>query len=306
MVQICEFRIPMPYTLEEYQAAQSFMVMKMQQESSTAEEGVEVIENRPFENDELGKGQYTRKIYHFASKVPVWLAAVAPAAVLQMEEEAWNAYPRCRTIIKCPYFTSFSITIESNHAPDRGTSENLLDLNEQDLSLRVIDHVDIAAPAPAADAWYVEVGKDEPSEFVSKKTGRGPLKEGWQNTSDPIMTAYKLVRVDAPIWGIGWKLEQTVIQAERALFLASHKRSFCWMDDWHGLTMEQLRKMEKKNDQELNKKRGIVDSPQDASTKSTSVEATSLVGSTVDQDTGLATVEGDDRSQGAQSVAVPA
>eukprot|EP00243_Klebsormidium_subtile_P011123 TRINITY_DN6183_c0_g1_i2.p1 TRINITY_DN6183_c0_g1~~TRINITY_DN6183_c0_g1_i2.p1 ORF type:complete len:118 (+),score=16.90 TRINITY_DN6183_c0_g1_i2:216-569(+) len=96
------------------------------------------------------------------------------------------------------------------------------------------------------------------------------------------------------------------LQAERALFLASHKRSFCWMDDWHGLTMEQLRKMEKKNDQELNKKRGIVDSPQDASTKSTSVEATSLVGSTVDQDTGLATVEGDDRSQGAQSVAVPA
>jgi hypothetical protein len=26
------------------------------------------------------------------------------------------------------------------------------------------------------------------------------------------MTAYKLVKVDAPIWGIGWKLEQTVIQ----------------------------------------------------------------------------------------------
>lgn len=52
----------MPYTLEEYQAAQSFMVMKMQQESSTSVEGVEVLENRPFENEELGKGQYTRKV----------------------------------------------------------------------------------------------------------------------------------------------------------------------------------------------------------------------------------------------------
>lgn len=59
-------------------------------------------------------------------------------------------------------------------------SVQLLNLNQQDLSLRVVDHVDIAAPAPAADAWYVEVGKDEPAEFVSKKTGRGPLKEGWQ------------------------------------------------------------------------------------------------------------------------------
>lgn len=29
------------------------------------------------------------------------------------------------------------------------------------------------------------------------------------------------------------------------------------MDDWHGLTMEQLRKMEKKNDQELNKVRAF-------------------------------------------------
>jgi hypothetical protein len=46
------------------------------------------------------------------------------------------------------------------------------------------------------------------------------------------------------------------VQAERALFLASHKRSFCWMDEWHGLTMEQLRAMEKRNDQELNKVSG--------------------------------------------------
>jgi hypothetical protein len=52
----------MPYTLEEYQAAQTFMVMRMQQESSTSEEGVQVLENRPFENAELGRGQYTRKV----------------------------------------------------------------------------------------------------------------------------------------------------------------------------------------------------------------------------------------------------
>ena len=29
-------------------------------------EGVEVIVNEPFENEEMGKGQYTHKIYHLA------------------------------------------------------------------------------------------------------------------------------------------------------------------------------------------------------------------------------------------------
>lgn len=35
----------------------------MQQQSTNGTEGVEVVENRPFEDDELGKGQYTLKIY---------------------------------------------------------------------------------------------------------------------------------------------------------------------------------------------------------------------------------------------------
>lgn len=56
----------------------------------------------------------------------------------------------------------------------------MLNLTQKDLVARVVDHVDIAAPAPAADSWYVEVGKDEPARFASKNTGRGPLQEGWQ------------------------------------------------------------------------------------------------------------------------------
>ena len=32
-------------------------------------EGVEVVTNEAFENEELGKGQYTHKIYHLARSV---------------------------------------------------------------------------------------------------------------------------------------------------------------------------------------------------------------------------------------------
>ena len=34
-------------------------------------EGVEVIKNEPFEDDKMGKGQYTHKIYHLARSVCV-------------------------------------------------------------------------------------------------------------------------------------------------------------------------------------------------------------------------------------------
>lgn len=41
-----------------------YMVMKMQQQSTTGTEGVEVLENRSFEDDDVfGRGQYTSKVY---------------------------------------------------------------------------------------------------------------------------------------------------------------------------------------------------------------------------------------------------
>jgi hypothetical protein len=51
----------------QYKIAQMFMVTKMQQQQQTsggADEGVEVLVNEPFENEEFGKGQFTSKIYH--------------------------------------------------------------------------------------------------------------------------------------------------------------------------------------------------------------------------------------------------
>ena len=47
----------------QYQIAQMYMVLKMQQQTTTSDEGVEVLENRSFQDDALGKGQYTSKVY---------------------------------------------------------------------------------------------------------------------------------------------------------------------------------------------------------------------------------------------------
>ncbi|KAL6203105.1 hypothetical protein ACLB2K_026808 [Fragaria x ananassa] len=97
MVLMKEFRIVMPMSLEEYQVAQAYMVTKMQQQNTNSTEGVEVLENKSFEDDVFGKGQYTSKVYRLQSKAPTWLTTFAPADALIMQEEAWNAYPRCKT-----------------------------------------------------------------------------------------------------------------------------------------------------------------------------------------------------------------
>lgn len=67
-------------------------------------EGIEVLKNEPFKDYPLlgGKysaGQYTYKIYHLASKVPAFIRILLPKNSLEIHEEAWNAYPYCKTVI---------------------------------------------------------------------------------------------------------------------------------------------------------------------------------------------------------------
>lgn len=52
------------YVELQYRIAQMYMVTKIQEQQTGGGEGVEVLINRPFEDDEFGQGQYTSKIYH--------------------------------------------------------------------------------------------------------------------------------------------------------------------------------------------------------------------------------------------------
>ncbi|XP_038693651.1 phosphatidylinositol transfer protein 1-like [Tripterygium wilfordii] len=254
MVQIKEFRIVMPMSLEEYQIAQMYMVTKMQQQSTTSSEGVEVLQNRPFEDDVFGKGQYTSKIYRLQSKAPAWLTTFAPADALVMQEEAWNAYPRCKTVIKCPYFTRFSLTIDTIHLADSGQSENVHGLSKEQLAARQVENIDIASTAKNYWSYAIESSNVDFSKFKSARTGRGPLLEGWQERCGPVMTAYKLVTIDAPYWGFGYRLEQALLEGEKALFLESHRNCFSWIDEWFGMTMQQIREIELQSDSSFNDK----------------------------------------------------
>uniref|UniRef100_A0A453IBM6 Phosphatidylinositol transfer protein N-terminal domain-containing protein n=1 Tax=Aegilops tauschii subsp. strangulata TaxID=200361 RepID=A0A453IBM6_AEGTS len=126
-------------------------------------------------------------------------------------------------------------------------------LNSQQLAEREVEIVDIASVS--RDYWskVITAPKVDLTTFKSQRTDRGPLLNGWMDSCRPVMTIYKLVIMDAPIWGLGERLEDCLIAGERALFLACHRMCFAWIDEWYGMTMEQIREMERHTDLLLKK-----------------------------------------------------
>ena len=114
---IKEFRITLPMTVEEYQVAQLYSVAEASKNETGGGEGVEVQKNEPYDSSKeyfipllggkFNSGQYTYKIYHLASKVPKFVKMVAPTGSLEIHEEAWNAYPYCKTVLTNPGYVNF-------------------------------------------------------------------------------------------------------------------------------------------------------------------------------------------------------
>ncbi|KAF4522178.1 hypothetical protein B566_EDAN007324 [Ephemera danica] len=196
-------------------------------------------------------GIYLKDLCIIFNKVPKYIRMLAPKGSLEVHEEAWNAYPYCRTVITNPGYMkeNFYIVIETLHLPDVGNKDNVHQLPEERLKMREIVHIDIAHdPVTSADFKPDE----DPQKFRSQKTGRGPLtSRNWRNEVDPVMTCYKLVTAEFKWFGFQGKVESFIQKSERRLFTNFHRQVFCWMDRWHGLTMEDIREIEEQTRREL-------------------------------------------------------
>ncbi len=88
------------------------------------------------------------------------------------------------------------------------------------------------------------------------------------------MCAYKLCTVEFKWFGIQGKVEKYIQsvnmiiielnkenydyfwilwKTEKRLFTKFHKQLFCWIDDWYGLTMNDIRRIEDETQKELQK-----------------------------------------------------
>ncbi|KAI8081369.1 uncharacterized protein BX664DRAFT_340223 [Halteromyces radiatus] len=268
---IKEFRVINNCTQAEYQVAQLYSTAMASKETTGGGEGVEVLKNEPYENADGQKGQYTYKIYRLASRVPAFVRAIAPTGALDLYEEAWNAYPYCKTGNNKSYFSprggsgvngwmkdNFSIVYETLHVDgSRGELENALNISKEDLKKREVVIIDIAHDK--IDSKDYKPAED-PKLFHSQKTGRGPLVDpDWQKKCDPVMTCYKLVYIEFKWFGIQSKTESFIANSIHNLFIKFHRQLFCWTDQWFGMTIQDIRDMEEQTKKDLDEKRKLKD-----------------------------------------------
>ncbi|XP_054007489.1 protein retinal degeneration B isoform X1 [Hylaeus anthracinus] len=282
---IKEYRIPLPLTVEEYRIAQLYMIAKKSRvESQGAGSGVEIIVNEPYSNGPGGNGQYTHKIYHVGRHLPEWFKSLLPRSALIAKEEAWNSYPYTKTRYTSPFVEKFSIEIETYYFPDNGYQENVFKLSGSDLRNRIVDVIDIVKDQHMGD--YVK--DEDPKLYVSQKSGRGPLTESWledywadvKGKQQPtpagksLMCAYKLCRVEFRYWGLQTKLEKFIHDtALRKTMLRAHTQAWAWQDEWIGLTMEDIREIERQTQLALQRRMGAAEGSEEATEENQEMSA---------------------------------
>ncbi|XP_078681622.1 membrane-associated phosphatidylinositol transfer protein 1-like [Branchiostoma floridae x Branchiostoma belcheri] len=246
---IKEYRIPLPLSVEEYRIAQLYMIQKKSREESQGEgNGVEILVNEPYRDGPGGSGQYTRKVYHIGTHIPGWFRSILPKAALRVEEEAWNAYPYTRTRYTCPFIEKFYLEIETKYCADGGKQDNVFNLSGAEKRNRIVDVIDVVKDDLPAHDYKLE---EDPALYKSAKTGRGPLGPDWKqkcqdSPNQDIMCSYKLCKVEFRYWGMQNKIEKFIHDvALRKTMLQAHRQAWCWQDEWEGLEINDIRRLEK-------------------------------------------------------------
>ena len=186
-------------------------------------------------------GQYTYKI-HMIGSLPWWLKLCVRGKKADIHEESWNSHPFFITIVSLPMFggrfhgdiKSMSIDFESPK------TDNVFNLGKNDLEKRKSVDIDIAGQ-------MFKSYEDDPKQFKSKKTGRGPLGDDWMNKMDHISNNYTLIVIDLNVSNflIPGRFKKYVIRMATKIMWKYYRKMFCTMDEWINLTMDDIRKLEK-------------------------------------------------------------
>mmetsp|Transcript_20597 Transcript_20597/g.29871 ORF Transcript_20597/g.29871 Transcript_20597/m.29871 type:complete len:293 (+) Transcript_20597:150-1028(+) len=245
-MKIHEYRMVLPCTPEEYHLAQLYMVAKASREETgkdNAQEGIEVLKNEPYETNKFGMppGQYTEKVFYLGTKIPSYIAALLPESFLTLYEFSWNAFPKCMTVYENKYLGErFHMSVETMHLPDRGATENANNLGKEELAKLNVEIIDVS------DSCDVKMEKGyDPARFKSVKTGRGPFVPGYYKTADPVMTCYKVVRLKFKVPMMQSSIEKWgQSSGMRNPLISFHRKLICWMDEWAGWSIEDIRRYE--------------------------------------------------------------
>lgn len=68
------------------------------------------------------------------------------------------------------------------------------------------------------------------------------------------MCSYKVVHASFEVWGLQTKVEDFIQRGIRDILLLGHRQAFAWLDEWYGMTLEDVRIYERQKQAETNEK----------------------------------------------------
>lgn len=241
-MHIVEYRICLPFDVEEYKRAQLYMIARHCHQESEKGEGVEVVKYEPCEDPVHGLGHYTEKRVHLYNKLPTWAQSFVPN-IFYIEEKSRNFFPYTETEYSCSFLPKFSISVQTRYENNTGDTENPHGLSTEELNQRTVDFIDIVND-PLAEYRYKE--SEDPKKVSVNKTEpvRGPLTKTWKEDFKaknlPVMCAYKIVKAKFEVWGLQTKAEAWAQKTIRDILLLAHRQAFCWTDEWYDMTYEKI------------------------------------------------------------------
>lgn len=256
---VIEYRIVLPFTLNEYNLAQLFTTAEFSKTHTANGEGVQILKDQPYQDGNI-VGQYTEKFYFLESRCPSFIKSIAPKNSLKLKEECWYSYPSFRTILTNLYMKNkFEVCLDTLVVADNGTSENVFNLPaEQRKSTKVVN-IDIANDnLPLSD--YDE--RFDPALVEFDIDGRGALSKNWiaeaKRNDLPLVCCYKLVKCRFDYWGLKSTAERLFHNQQKKLLIMFHRQMYCMMDTWYNKSLDEIRKIENETTLELESLRNQV------------------------------------------------
>lgn len=237
MVVTKEYVIPLPMSVDEYNIGQLWI----DAEARKKETNIEMITDEPCVFEDI-EGRHTYKLTKNDSRVPSFVRYLAPSGSLDVYEEVWNSYPKCKaTITNGLLKDRFHISMKIFYVPDdAGTTKNFYKLPNYDEIERVI--IDIAN-----DSVSNNKAETDPSRFVSEKTGRGKLGKNWienlqsgEQTKYPYMCCYVQAEVQLKIPTLQAKIENMIQSSVRGILTNRNRELFCAIDKWYDLKPDEI------------------------------------------------------------------
>uniref|UniRef100_A0A3B4YF52 Phosphatidylinositol transfer protein cytoplasmic 1b n=1 Tax=Seriola lalandi dorsalis TaxID=1841481 RepID=A0A3B4YF52_SERLL len=213
---------------------QLYMISKHSCEQSGGGEGVEVVRNELDVHPQHGPGQLTEKRIYLSSKLPSWAKAFVPR-IFYVTEKAWNLYPF--TITGVSFLPKFSIRIETRFENNNGDNDNVF--GDTPTPAKSVSFLDILSD-PIPEKHY----KESEVRTVLSQT-RPCLKSLWRNDLQHSRPPH--CKVTPPFTFV-------LLQNIRDILLVGHRQAVAWIDEWHGLSLEEVREYERAMQEKTNSK----------------------------------------------------